>query len=86
MRGLNRYSGRVIAAYYAPRLLDERLERLFAQLPAIHEWQAVPEVLSAVKRAVDEEPRPGGFHSPTTRRCMTPPASTARPRSRTTRC
>ncbi|MHB8556341.1 MAG: AAA family ATPase, partial [Candidatus Dormibacteria bacterium] len=27
----------------------------------LDEWQAVPEVLGAVKRAVDEDPRPGRF-------------------------
>ena len=27
----------------------------------LDEWQAVPEVLGAVKRAVDREPRPGRF-------------------------
>jgi predicted AAA+ superfamily ATPase len=96
---------------YTPRLIDGRLERLFAQLPAIlltgpratgkttsaerhantvvrldraaeavafeadpdaalraqrepvllDEWQAVPGVLGAVKRAVDADPGPGRF-------------------------
>ena len=96
---------------YRPRLIDQELGRLFAQLPAIlltgpraagktttagqlartivrldqdteaaafradpdavlrtlpepvllDEWQAVPGVLGAVKRAVDDDPRPGRF-------------------------
>jgi hypothetical protein len=96
---------------YVPRLLDEQLRALFAELPAImlvgpraagktttaaqlakgivrldrpaeaaafeadpdvalaamtepvllDEWQAVPSVLGAVKRAVDTDPRPGRF-------------------------
>lgn len=96
---------------YIPRLADERLDRLFAELPALmvtgprasgktttarrhaaavvrldrpaeatafasdpdaalraqpepvllDEWQAVPGVLGAVKRAVDDDPRPGRF-------------------------
>src|SRR5713226_5532354 len=96
---------------YRPRLIDQELARLFAQLPAIlltgpraagktttarqhartiirldqdieaaafradpdavlrtlpepvllDEWQAVPGVLGAVKRAVDDDPRPGRF-------------------------
>jgi predicted AAA+ superfamily ATPase len=101
----------MVRADYTPRLIDERLERLFALLPAIlitgpratgttttaerhatsiarldraaeavafqadpdaalgaqsepvvlDEWQAVPGVLGAVKRAVDADPRPGRF-------------------------
>jgi uncharacterized protein len=96
---------------YVPRLVDQRLSELFAQLPALlitgpratgktttgrhhattvirldrpaeaaafradpdvalrgqpepvllDEWQAVPEVLGAVKRAVDDDPRPRRF-------------------------
>ena len=96
---------------YLPRLVDERITALFAQLPALlltgpraagktttarnhartlvrldreaeaaafqadpdaalrdqpeplllDEWQAVPAVLGAVKRAVDDDPRPGRF-------------------------
>lgn len=96
---------------YLPRLIDARLEELFAQLPALllvgpraagktttagrlakaivrldrpaeaaafradpdvalrsqsepvllDEWQSVPSVLGAVKRAVDDDPRPGRF-------------------------
>lgn len=96
---------------YTPRLVDERLSRLFRELPALlltgpraagktttarrhasslvrldrpgeaaafradpdaalraqtepvllDEWQAVPGVLGAVKRAVDDDPRPGRF-------------------------
>ncbi len=101
----------VTAVDYTPRLIDERLARLFAELPAmmltgprasgktttarrhaatvvrldredeapafrlnpdsalaalrepvlLDEWQVVPEVLGAVKRAVDDDPRPGRF-------------------------
>ena len=96
---------------YVARMADDRLERLFGELPALmltgpraagktttarrhartvvrldreaeatafdadpdsalgvlpepvllDEWQAVPGVLAAVKRAVDDDPRPGRF-------------------------
>lgn len=99
------------APSYTPRVADERLDRLFAELPALmitgprasgktttarrhaatvvrldrpaeatafasdpdaalraqpepvllDEWQTVPGVLGAVKRAVDDDPRPGRF-------------------------
>jgi uncharacterized protein len=101
----------VQASEYIPRLVDERLQSLFAELPALlitgpratgkttsadrhvrtavhldrpveaqafladpdaalrslpepallDEWQAVPDVLGAVKRAVDDDARPGRF-------------------------
>lgn len=35
--------------------------RVFPEPLLLDEWQAVPEVLGAVKRAVDDDPRPGRF-------------------------
>jgi len=101
----------VVAVAYTPRLIDDWLARLFAELPAmmltgprasgktttarrhaatvvrldreeegsafrlnpdsalaaltepvlLDEWQVIPGVLGAVKRAVDDDPRPGRF-------------------------
>ena len=109
--GRKRYDECLPGSDYTPRLIDGRLEQLFAQLPAIlvtgpratgkttsaerhantvvrldraaqavafeadpdaalraqrepvllDEWQAVPGVLGAVKRAVDADPSPGRF-------------------------
>lgn len=35
--------------------------RVYAEPVLLDEWQVVPEVLGAVKRAVDDDPRPGRF-------------------------
>src|SRR5258707_1577279 len=108
---MDQSGGGPASVQYLPRLIDQRLSELFAQLPALlitgpraagktttarqhatttirldrpaeaaafradpdaalrgqpepvllDEWQAVPGVLGAVKRAVDDDPRPGRF-------------------------